>query len=81
MAGSAVPPCRTITFAGGQFVAPSVPVPVLEFAALGERELWPEDAGALQFDARTFFLCRRRRFFGECEFCPEEGLAATPDGG
>jgi len=70
MLASAVPPCRTITFDGGQFVGaldgPGVVAPASEVAVLDETgldEFWSADAGALvQLDARTFFLCLLRFF-------------------
>jgi len=85
MLGSAVPPCRTITFDGGQFVeALGVPA-VAAFPAASEdgapdelefEAAWPEAAGVLlQFDAVTLFL--RRRLFVVDGFLPAGDVPAV----
>src|SRR5271169_3239316 len=65
MLGSEVPPCRTITFVGGQFVGAldvavfgALPVaPGSVGAGLEPGPDWPAAGVLLQLDAVTFFLC------------------------
>src|SRR5579864_8789851 len=84
MLGSAVPPCFTITFDGGQFVgAPAVAgaeaftaAAGSDGAGFGEVELdaaWPPVTGMqLELEGTVFFLCR---FGAVCAFGPEGAFA------